>query len=345
MNKDNELIDIQPSYDDIRKRIIKARSRIYSTMNEETIDSCWYIGKTIVDLQKGNSRAEYGKQIIKSLSEKLTKEFGSGFSMQNLRKMRQFYEAFPIRSTVSSELSWSHYMELIRIVRVEERNFYYNEAISSNWSVRELQRQKDTMLYDRLLLPGDKEKIKELSEKGQIIKKPEDIIRNPYILEFSGLKENSKYLETDLEKALLAHLSEFLLELGKGFSFVGSQQRINLDGDYFYPDLVFYNRLAKCFVIIDLKIGKLTHQDIGQMQMYVNYYKKTQMIDGENEPIGILLCAKKNDTVVEMTLGDNKNIYTSKYLTYIPTKEELIAEVESQRAILETTISDIEEEN
>ena len=334
MDKKNEVLDIQEIYNDIRKRIIKARSRIYTTINDEAIDNCWYIGKTIVELQKGNSRAEYGKQIVEALSEKLTKEFGAGFSVQNIRKMRQFYEAFPIRSTVSSELSFSHYQELVKIVREEERNFYYNEAISSCWSVRELQRQKNSKLYDRLLLSNDKNKVKELSEKGLIIRQPEDVVKNPFVLEFAGLQENKQYLESELEKALLAHLSEFLLELGKGFSFIGSQKRISLDGDYFYPDLLFYNRLAKCFVIIDLKIGKLSHQDIGQMQMYVNYYK-TQMVEGENEPIGILLCAEKNDTVVEMTLGDNKNIYASKYITYLPTKEQLVAEIEAQRAAFE----------
>lgn len=194
------------------------------------------------------------------------------------------------------------------------------------------------MLYDRLLLSTDKEKVKELSEKGLIIKEPKDVVKDPFVFEFLELKENRKYLETDLENALLEHLKEFLLELGKGFSYMGRQYRIKIGNEFFYPDLVFYNRLAKCFVVIDLKIGKLTHQDIGQMQMYVNYFKRTQMIDGENEPIGILLCADKNDIVVEMTLPDGSNIYTSKYMTYLPTKEELIREIEEEKSILELSL-------
>ena len=250
-------------------------------------------------------------------------------------RMSSFYEYFPIVATLSQQLSWSHYVELVKISNKEERDFYYLESINSNWAVRELQRQKNSMLYNRLLLSTNKEKVTELSKKGLIINSSDDIVKDPYIFEFLGIKKQEVYLEKDLETALLNHLTDFLLELGKGFSFVKNQQRITIDGNHFYPDLIFYNRFAKCFVIIDLKIGTLTHQDIGQMQMYVNYYKKTQMIEGENEPIGILLCANKSDTIVEMTLGDNKNIYASKYLTYMPTKEELIREIENERAILE----------
>lgn len=336
MNEKNEVVDITPIYNEIRTKLLGARKQIYTTINITILETYWYIGKTIIELQEGDSRAEYGKAIVKSLSQKLTKEFGNGFSIANLTRMKNFYEYFPNIATLSQQLSWSHYVELVKIHRKEERDFYYNESVESNWSVRELQRQKNAMLYNRLLLGADINKVKELSEKGIIINKPEDVVKNPYVFEFLGLKENTGYLESDLEKALLNHLTEFLLELGKGFSFMGNQVRITLDGDHFYPDLIFYNRLAKCFVIIDLKIGKLTHQDVGQMQMYVNYYKRTQMIDGENEPIGILLCADKNDTVVEMTLGDeHKNIYASNYLTYLPTKEELIREIETEKAILE----------
>ncbi len=199
-----------------------------------------------------------------------------------------------------------------------------------------MRRQINTKLYDRYLISPDKALIMKKSKKGLIERQPEEILKSPYIFEFAGLKENKNYLETDLEKALLSHLTEFLLELGRGFSYVASQQRIKIGAEYYYPDLIFYNRLAKCFVIIDLKIGKLTHQDIGQMQMYVNYYKKTQMIDGENEPIGILLCADKDDAVVEMTLGDSiKNVYASKYLTYLPTKEELIKIIRDEKELYE----------
>lgn len=235
-----------------------------------------------------------------------------------------------------TELSWPHFQELIRIDRKEERKFYEQEAIKSNWGYRELNRQINTKLYDRYLISPDKELIIENSKKGLIEKQPEELLKNPYIFEFAGLKENRNYLETDLETALLSHLTEFLLELGRGFSFVANQQRIKIGTEYYYPDLIFYNRLAKCFVIIDLKIGKLTHQDIGQMQMYVNYYKKTQMIEGENDPIGILLCADKDDAVVEITLGDSvKNVYASKYLTYLPPKEELIKIIRDEKELYE----------
>ena len=250
--------------------------------------------------------------------------------------MRKFYEIYPIWSAVPTELSWSHFQELIRVDRKEEREFYESEAIKSNWGYRELGRQINTKLYDRYLISPDKNKILLESKKGLIERQPEELLKTPYIFEFVGLKENKNYLETDLEKALLSHLTEFLLELGRGFSFVASQQRLKIGSEYYYPDLVFYNRLAKCFVIIDLKIGKLTHQDIGQMQMYVNYYKKTQMIEGENEPIGILLCADKDEAVVEMTLGDNvKNVYASKYLTYLPSKEELIKIIKDEKELIE----------
>ena len=227
-------------------------------------------------------------------------------------------------------------MELLKIEETNKRNFYLNEAINSKWSVRELQRQKNSLLYERLALAKNKDKVLELAERGQVVKSGKDLVKDPFVLEFLDIKENTEYLESDLEKNIIEHLKEFLLELGKGFMFVGSQVRITLENDHFYPDLVFYNRLAKCFVIIDLKIGKITHQDIGQMQMYVNYYKKTQMVEDENEPIGILLCADKDEAVVEMTLGDNiKNVYTSKYLTYLPSKEELIKIIKDEKELIE----------
>ena len=287
-------------------------------------------------LSENSTKASYGKKIISDLLERLTNEFGEGYSAVSLRRMRKFYEIYPIWSTVSTKLSWAHFQELIRIDRKEEREFYTNEAIKSNWGVRELRRQISTKLYDRYLISPDKKLIIEDSKKGLIEKQPEELLKTPYIFEFAGLKENKNYLETDLEKALLSHLTDFLLELGRGFSYVSNQQKIKIGNEYYYPDLIFYNRLARCFVIIDLKIGKLTHQDIGQMQMYVNYYKKTQMIDGENEPIGILLCADKDDAVVEMTLGDNvKNVYASKYLTYMPSKEELIKIIKDEKELYE----------
>ena len=280
---------------------------------------------------------------MKLYLKKLTDEFGNGFSAVSIRRMRRFYEFYPNWSAVPTELSWSHFQELIRIERKEEREFYQIESIKSNWGYRELGRQISTKLYDRYLISPDKNLIMKEAKKGKIEKQPEELLKSPYIFEFAGLKENKNYLESDLEESLLNHLTEFLLELGRGFSFVASQQRLKIGSEYYYPDLVFYNRLARCFVIIDLKIGKLSHQDIGQMQMYVNYYKKTQMIDGENEPIGILLCADKDDAVVGMTLGDNiKNVYASKYLTYMPSKEELLKIIKDEKELLELSKEEFE---
>lgn len=335
-NNENEIIDIEDIYKDIKEKIITARAKMLKHIDTTMTEVYWYVGKITSELFDNAIDKTYGKKIVESLSNKLTKEFGNGFSSVSIRRMRRFYEMYPIWSAVPTELSWSHFQELIRIDRKEERNFYEQEAIKSNWGYRELNRQINTKLYDRYLISPNKKLIMDDSKKGLIEKQPEELLKTPYIFEFAGLKENKNYLETDLEKALLSHLTEFLLELGRGFSFVASQQRIKIGSEYYYPDLIFYNRLAKCFVIIDLKIGKLTHQDIGQMQMYVNYYKKTQMIEGENDPIGILLCADKDDAVVEMTLGDEvKNVYASKYLTYLPSKEELIKIIKDEKELYE----------
>ena len=332
----SDMVDINNIYMDIKDKIIIARGKMLKHIDTTMIEVYWYVGKITYELSNNSVKASYGKQIIEVLSSKLISEFGSGFSSVSIRRMRKFYELYPIWSAVPTELSWSHFQELIRIDRKEEREFYEFESIKSNWGYRELRRQINTKLYDRYLISPDKEKIIEYSKEGLIKKDPEELLKSPYIFEFAGLKENKNYLETDLEQALLSHLTEFLLELGRGFSFVANQQRIKIGAEYYYPDLIFYNRLAKCFVIIDLKIGKLTHQDIGQMQMYVNYYKKTQMIEGENEPIGILLCADKDDAVVEMTLGDEvKNVYASKYLTYMPSKEELIRIIKEEKEFYE----------
>ena len=239
---------------------------------------------------------------------------------------------YPIWKTVSAKLSWSHYLELIKIAEEPKRNFYLNECINSRWSVRELQRQRDSLLYERLTLSADKEKILELSEKGQILSRSEDLVKDPFVLEFLDIKENTDYLESDLEKNIIEHLKEFLLELGKGFSYVGNQVRLTLDEEHFYPDLVFYNRLLRCFVIIDLKIGKVSHQDIGQMQMYVNYYDREVKQEDENKTVGILLSTNKNETVVKYTLPeDNKTIFSSEYKLHMPTEQELISAVEEEK--------------
>jgi predicted nuclease of restriction endonuclease-like (RecB) superfamily len=296
----------------------------------------WNIGKAIMQIQHGDERASYGDAVLDKLSKKLTNEFGKGFSSRNLRTMRKFYLMYPIWKTVSSKLSWSHYLELIKIEENAKRNFYLNEAINSNWSVRELERQISSLLYERLLISKDKDKVLELSEKGQVIKTSKDLVKDPFVLEFLDIKENTDYLESDLEKNILKHLKEFLLELGKGFMFVGDQVRITLEEEHFYPDLVFYNRILKCFVIIDLKIGKVTHQDIGQIQMYVNYYDREIKNKDENPTIGILLSTNKNQTIVKYTLPeDNKNIFSSEYKLHMPTEQELIDAVEEEKKNLE----------
>ena len=285
-----------------------------------------------MEIQKGDERASYGDAILEKLSQKLTNEFGKGFSSRNLRTMRKFYLLYPIWKTVSSKLSWSHYLELIKIDEKPKRDFYLNETINSNWSTRELERQKNSLLYERLILSANKKKIKELSEKGQILRTSKDLVKDPFVLEFLDIKENTEYLESDLEKSILRHLREFLLELGKGFSYVGNQVRLTLEEDHFYPDLVFYNRLLKCFVIIDLKIGKVSHQDIGQMQMYVNYYDREIKNEDENSTIGILLSTDKNETVIKYTLPeDNKTIFSSEYKLHMPTEQELIGAVEEEK--------------
>ena len=285
------------------------------------------IGRLIVeDEQKGFERAEYGKETLKNLSVSLTKEFGKGFSATNLKQMKNFYLAYKISQTVSDQfkLSWSHYLVLMRMENLNERNFYEIEAINNNWSLRELKRQFNSALYERLVLSKNKEKVKELALKGQVIEKPSDVVKDPYILEFLGLEEKPNYSENDLETEIINKLEMFLLELGKGFTFVGRQVRFTFDEKHFRVDLVFYNRILRCFVLIDLKIGEVTHQDIGQMQMYVNYYDRIVKLPEENKTIGIIICREKNDTLVRMTLPqDNEQIFASKYEMILPSKEEI----------------------
>ena len=321
-------------YEEIRGLLKSARENIVSTINSTMAKTYFLIGKRIVEEeQNGEKRAEYGKKLIKELSKKLTKEFGKGFSERNLEQMRKFYLAYSIPQTVSAEfrLSWSHYLILMRMENLDERNFYEIEAIENNWSLRELRRQIDSALYERLVLSRDKEKVKSLALKGQIIEKPEDIVKDPYILEFLGLEEQNSYSENRLETEIINNLEKFLLELGKGFTFVGRQVRFTFDEKHFRVDLVFYNRLLKCFVLIDLKIGEVTHQDLGQMQMYVNYYDRYVKLDDENKTIGIIICRDKNDTLVKMTLPeDNQQIFASRYMTVLPSKEEFKKIVEGK---------------
>jgi len=319
-------------FDKITYLLSKARSEVVRSVNKKMVYTYFEIGKLIVkEEQHGKDRAEYGKSILKTLSDKLLKEIGKGFSVDNLENMRKFYLAYSKSETVSRnlenydfQLSWSHYLKLIRINDLDERNFYEIEAIQNNWSLRELRRQSDSALYQRLVLSRDREGVKKLSEKGQVIERPKDTLKDPYILEFIGLPENTKYSESLLEQKLIDKLEHFLLELGKGFTFVARQKRITIDEKHFKIDLVFYNRILKSFVIIDLKIGELKHQDIGQIQMYVNYYDRFVKLKDENKTVGIILCQDKSETLVEITLPqDNEQIFASKYLTVLPSKDEL----------------------
>ena len=329
INSENEINNM---FNNIKELVINSRNKVYNAVNTEMLNLYWNIGKSIMEIQQGDERASYGETVLEKLSQKLTNEFGKGFSKRNLERMRKFYIYFPIATTVSSQLSWSHYLELIKVEEEAKRKFYMKETINSRWSVRELQRQIGSLLYERLSLSANKEKVLELAEKGHEIKISKDLVKDPFVLEFLDIKENTDYLESDLEKNILEHLKEFLLELGKGFMFVGSQVRLTLEEDHFYPDLVFYNRLLKCFVIIDLKIGKVTHQDIGQMQMYVNYYDREIKSNAENPTVGILLSTLKNKTVVKYTLPeDNKNIFSSSYKLHLPTEQELIDAVEEEK--------------
>lgn len=332
-NNNNEINEL---FINIKNLIEQSRNRVYKTVNTEIINLYWNIGKMIVEKQNGNTKAKYGDFLVEEISKRLTKYFDKGFSIQNLRRMRQFYICFSIRSTLSSELSISHYYELIKIKEKNKRDFYMHECINSNWSVRELQRQRTTLLYERITNSKDKSKLLELSTKGYEIHKNKDIIKDPFVLEFLDIKENTNYLESDLEKNILKHLKEFILELGKGFSFVGNQVRVTIDTEHFYPDLVFYNRILKCFVIIDLKIGKVSHKDIGQMQMYVNYYDREIKTVDENKTVGILLSTDKNETIVKYTLPkNNKTIFSSEFRLTIPSEKELIDVIENEKRNLE----------
>ncbi|WP_294287163.1 PDDEXK nuclease domain-containing protein [uncultured Chryseobacterium sp.] len=319
-----------------------ARNKVVVAVNQTIVLTYFEIGRMIVeDEQHGESRAEYGKEQLKFLSKNLTKKFGKGFSETNLKQMRQFFLSYSICQTVSDEsgsldtiqqsslinfnLSWSHYLKLMRIKDPNERSFYEIESYKNNWSLRELQRQYDSALYTRLSLSKNKEEILQLAEKGQIIEKPKDLIKDPYVLEFLGLSEKPDYSENDLESELIDKLEHFLLELGNGFTFVGRQQRITFEEKHFYIDLVFYNRILKCFVLIDLKIGELKHQDIGQMQMYVNYYDREKRLEDENKTIGIILCQDKSEALVQYTLPENnEQIFASKYFTVLPSKQDFI---------------------
>ena len=324
-----EDLETRDAYLSIRGYVIDAQRQIYCAVNTAMVTAYWNIGKTIFEVCGESDRAAYGKQVLKYVSEHLTAEFGKGYTVRNLRNMRQFYLSFPKRHALCAELSWSHYRLLMAVQDKNARNFYAEETVKAGWSVRQLQRQINTMFYNRLLASKDKNSV--AAEIQQTVPKPEyeKIIKDPYVLEFLDLPQNEHFYESQLEQALINHLQKFLLELGRGFSFVARQKHFNIDGRHFYIDLVFYNYILKCFVLIDLKTEDLTHQDIGQMQMYVNYYTRELMNEGDNPPIGILLCADKSDTLVRYTLPeDNTQVYAAKYMAYMPSEAELKRELQ-----------------
>jgi len=375
----DELSPINPEGDNLFDRVVfileKARANVVRAINNNMVIAYWLIGREIVqEIQGGEERAEYGKQIIEQLSVGLTEKYGRGFSTTNLRYFRTFYTGYSdripeirhiaggefedaenrhiqsgvldamamaveqsgIKRGFSPNLTWSHYRALMNVEHQNERLFYEIEAETEGWAVKHLKRQIHTFLFARLLKSRDKETVMELACQGQIISKPADTIKNPYILDFLGLPDSRVHHESEIEKAIIDNLQSFLLELGKGFAFVGRQKRMQFDDDYFYIDLVFYNCILKCYLLIDLKIGELTHQDVGQMDSYVRMFDDKYLSEGDNPTIGLILCAKKNETIVRYSvLNDNKQLFASKYMLYLPTEEELRRELERERKLNE----------
>ena len=330
---ENNLLDNETLVIEITDIITKARNNVIKNVNNELINAYWNIGRIIVQEELKSGRAEYGKKQLLILSKTLTKKFGKGFSRANLQNMRLLYLKYPICQTLSGKLSWSHYCELLYISDDDKRSFYEKEAINANWSVRELKRQISTSLFERLLLSNgetNKKKVLELALKGNEIAKPEDIVKDPYVFEFLGLPENKPMMESDLEEALVRQIERFLLELGKGFMFVGTQQRVTFGNTHYYVDMVFYNKILRSYVLIELKTIKLMPEAVGQLNMYLNYYAAEVNDENDNPPIGLLLCTDKGNVDMQYALGGlSNNIFASKYVTYMPDKEQLIAQVES----------------
>lgn len=322
-NKDKQF------YTEIRQIIETARTNAIRSVDFSRVQMYWLLGKRIFEEeQQGKDRADYGAYLIRNLAEELTPLYGSGFSVRQLEQSRRFYRMYPIANALRSQLNWTQYRLLIQIEDPCKREYYELESVNNAWTARETEQQINTMLYERLLLSNDKESVLAVARKERIPESPTEIIKDPMVLEFLGLHREASYYEKDLEGAILSHLTDFLLEMGKGFSFVARQKRLLLEDDEFFADLVLYNRLLRCFVVIELKTSALTHQDLGQLQMYVNYYDRMEKLPEENPTIGILLCSAKNNTVVKMTLPeDNQTILTSEYQLYLPTKEQLIEQV------------------
>ena len=325
------ISDIQNLYNEVREIIASARQGAVRSVDFSRVQMYWNIGKRILETEQGGKeRAEYGSYLLKNLAKRLEPEYGSGFSVRQLERSRQFYKMYPIATALRTQFNWTQYKLLLAISDDYKREYYELEAVNNAWTSRELERQINSQLYERLLLSNDKETILSAARKQRIPQQPQEIIKDPMILEFLGLERKASYYEKDLEQALITHLQKFLLELGNGFTFVARQKRILIEDDEFFADLVFYNRLLRCFVVIELKTEKLTHQDLGQLQMYVNYYDRVEKTEDENPTIGILLCTAKNDTVVKMSLPeDNSSILASKYQLYLPTQDQLKTEVES----------------
>lgn len=318
-------IDYQQLIDRIGNIYESAKSEIVSAVNIEMLQAYWKIGKDIIEFeQKGKLKADYGKQLLENLAKDLTLKHGKGFSRSNLNYMRLLYNKYPICETLSHKLSWSHYYELLKIDDDLAREFYEKQAIVDNWTIRELRRQKTTGLFHRIAIGKDKEKILELSKKGQIVKSEDDFVKNPHVFEFMNFPENYEYNENDIEKSIINNLQHFLLELGKGFAFIGRQQRITLNNRHCFVDLVFYHVKLKCYVLIDLKIGEVAHEHIGQMKLYLGYYEKEVNGEGDNEPIGLILSEEKDDIMVEYAmLKDTSKLIVSKYQLYLPDLEQL----------------------
>lgn len=335
--KNNQEESLQGFFTDIKKIIDTARSQAVRSVDFCRVQMYWTIGQRIVEKeQQGKERANYGSYLIKNLAKQIEPEYGSGFSVRQLELSRQFYRTYPIANTLCSQLNWSQYKLLIAITDTDKREYYQLEAINECWSKRQLERQINSMLYERLLMSNNKEAVLAVARKERVPESPKEIIKSPMVLEFLGLEKKAAYYEKDFESAIISHIADFLLEMGKGFSFVARQKRLLVEDDEYFADLVFYNRLLKSFVVIEIKNHKLTHQDLGQLQLYVNYYDRYEKLPEENPTIGILLCTDKNDTAVKLALPeDNKTILASKYQLYLPTTEQLISEINEVKRLAE----------
>lgn len=328
---------IENLYKEVKSVIEDSRNSAYRAVNFAMVQAYWSIGKLIVEEeQKGEERAEYGSELVEQLSQRLT-DYGNNFNKRNLWYMKQFYQTFPKVNALRSELSWTHYRLLLKVEKEEAREFYLKEAIDCNWSTRSLERQIGNLYYERMFMSRNDKVVKEEALQKTQEQEASDIIKDPYVLEFLGLKDNPNFRESELEQAIIDKLQDFLLELGKGFAFVGRQHRLTTEtGKHFYADLVFYNYILKCFLIIDLKTTELSHQDIGQMDMYVRYFEDKVRTKSDNPTIGLILCTEKDHTVVKYSLlNESKQVFASKYMTYLPTEEELKKEIEKERKEIE----------